>query len=114
MLFDEILATLKDNGRSSHAYEKVITHADKAMADDPDRAAGYRLLSALADRFLESTGRLPVAAAQTEKAYTDFQQLLTELKDAFVSNDPAQIVTVLNAVSVASREPLFLTSDLGN
>lgn len=114
MLFDEILVTLKDNGRSSHAYEKVIIHADKAMTDDPDRAVGYRLLSALADRFLDSTGRLAIAAGQMEKAYADFEQSLTELRDAFSSSDPEQILFVLNAVSIASRKPIFLTADLGN
>lgn len=112
MLFDDILATLRDNGKSGMAYQKTIARADAAMAEDPARAVGYRLLCALAERFLDATGRLPVTTQQTERAYGDFAEATQSLQAAFGGGDPGEILAVLNETALKSREQIELTTRL--
>tara|TARA_B110000285_G_C14714679_1_gene419372 strand:- start:27 stop:368 length:342 start_codon:yes stop_codon:yes gene_type:complete len=105
MMFEQILATLSDNGKSGHAYAKVILHAETAMKDDSDRAIGYLLLKILADRFIESTGRMATTATQTENEYKIFASHVSTLNDAYITGDPSGISNTLNKVSLASLEP---------
>ena len=108
-MFEQILATLSDNGKSGHAYAKVILHAETAMKDDSDRAIGYLLLKILADRFIESTGRMATTATQTENEYKIFANHVGTLSNAYVAGDPARISDALNKVSLASLEPFYFS-----
>ncbi len=105
MMFEQILTTLSDNGKSGQAYAKVVTHAETAMKDDSDRAVGYLLLKILADRFIESTGRMATTATQTENEYEIFSDHVGTLSDAYIAGDPSGISIALNKVSLASLEP---------
>ena len=105
MMFEQILATLSDNGKSSQAYAKVVTHAETAMKEDGDRAVGYLLLKVLADRFIESTGRMATTATQTENEYEIFASHVGTLNDAYIADDPSGISIALNKVSLATLEP---------
>lgn len=105
MMFEKILATLDKNGKSGLAYGKAIKLAEKAMNEDPDRATGYLLLKVLADRFIETTGRLPVTAVQTENAFKDFSKHLNSLSQAYASGDSKMVSAALNKVSVTILEP---------
>lgn len=102
MMFDKILATLSENGKSGHAYRKVIMLAETAMQEDNDRATGYLLLKILAERFIDSTGRLATTATQTENAYNDFAKHVSTLTDAYAAQDASAISNALNTVSLAS------------
>ena len=104
-MFEQILATLSDNGKSSHAYNKVISHAETAMKDDNDRVVGYLLLKVLADRFIESTGRMATTTTQTENEYKTFASHVGTLNDAYAADDPKVISDALNKVAFASLEP---------
>jgi hypothetical protein len=112
MLFDDILATLRDNGKSGLAYQKTIDHADRALEEDPDRAVGYRLLCAIAERFIESTGRLPVTTVQTEKAFSDFADAVSALKDAYTQGDAEALLGTLNTIAISSRQNLDLITPI--
>jgi hypothetical protein len=105
MIFEQILETLHENGKSGHAYAKVIIQAEKAMKEDCDRAAGYLLLKILANRFIETTGRLPITATQVKAAFTDFANHVSTLSDAYATGDPIAVSSALNKVSLASLEP---------
>jgi hypothetical protein len=105
MMFERILAILNENGKSGQAYAKVITHAESAMKDDSDRAVGYLLLKVLADRFIESTGRMPTTSTQTENEYEIFASHAGILNNAYAEGDPSTISNALNKVSLASLEP---------
>ncbi|MEH6834309.1 hypothetical protein [Falsihalocynthiibacter arcticus] len=105
MMFEQILETLSENGKSGQAYAKVIVQAENAMKEDSERAAGYLLLKILADRFIETTGRLATTAAQTKTAFTEFSNHVSTLKDAYTTGDPSTISNALNEVSLASLEP---------
>lgn len=105
MMFEQILATLCDNGKSGQAYAKVVTHAETAMKDDGHRAIGYLLLKVLADRFIESTGRMATTATQTENEYVIFANHVGTLNDAYTAGDPSAISSALNKVALASLEP---------
>jgi hypothetical protein len=100
-MFDTILKTLKDDGKSGMAYAKVIALSEKAMKDDDERAAGYLILKVLAERFIEMTGRLPIKATQTEAAFTAFSADLITLRDAYQSQDSAAISKALNKTSLS-------------
>ncbi|MCV6593397.1 MAG: hypothetical protein OIF48_10625 [Silicimonas sp.] len=112
MHFDDILATLRDNGKSGMAYQKTIARADAAMAEDPDRAVGYRLLCALAERFLDGTGRLPVTTQQTEQAFEDFAAAAEGLRAAYEAGESQTILEALNATATQSRAQVELTTRL--
>lgn len=114
MQFDDILATLRDNGKSGLAYEKTIRHADRAMEEDPQRAVGYRLLCAIAERFIESTGRLPVSTVQTENAFRNFAETATTLHAAYAGGDADKLLRTLNDVAVSSRQSLDVTTQGGS
>ena len=101
MMFDEILKTLSENGKSGLAYGKVIELTSTAMREDPSHATGYLLLSVLAERFVEGTGRLPITALQVENAFEDFSKNTNSLKDAYASGDSKTIEVALNKVSHA-------------
>jgi hypothetical protein len=105
MMFEHILKTLSENGKSGQAYSKVIKHSEKAMKEDSDRAAGYLLLKILADRFIEATGRMATTVTQTENEYKIFSNHVGTLSDAYIAGDPAGISDALNKVSLASLEP---------
>lgn len=105
MMFEHILNTLSENGKSGQAYNKVIEHSVKAMQEDNDRAAGYLLLKILADRFIEATGRMATTATQTENEFNIFANHVGTLSDAYIAGDPAGISDALNKVSLASFEP---------
>ncbi len=107
MMFEQILETLTNNGKSGRAYAKVITHAEQAMKEDGDRAAGYILLKNLATRFIDSTGRMATTATQTENEYEVFTNHVSTLNDAYAAGDPSGISTALNKVSLASLEPFY-------
>lgn len=106
MQFDAILGTLRDHGKSGLAYSKTVEHAERAMKEDPERAAAYHLLCAMAERYLESTGRLPVTTVQTEAAYRAFEEQAKTLEAACSGGDAATILRALNAVALVSREPM--------
>lgn len=110
MMFDNIIEMVRDNGKSGMAYGKAINLATQAMIQDSDRAAGYLLLKVLAERFVETTGRLPITSAQTAKAYDDFFANVITLRDAYASGDSDGISTALNKVSLASLERFDLSS----
>lgn len=105
MMFDEILETLKVNGKSGAAYEKASAVANAAMQAEPERAAGYQLLVALANRFLDSTGRLPVSSTQIENAFANFEAQAVSLAAAYDSQDTAQIAATLNQVALITLQP---------
>jgi hypothetical protein len=107
MMFEHILKTLSENGKSGHAYNKVIEQTESAMKEDGDRAAGYLLLKILADRFIETTGRTATTAIQTENEYKIFANHVGTLSNAYVAGDPARISDALNKVSLASLEPIY-------
>lgn len=112
MMFDEILAVLRDNGKSGLAYGKTIKLTEQAIDEDPDRAIAYKLLGTLAERFIESTGRLAITTVQTEKAFDEFSGAVDILKEGYATEDPAQILASLNKVAITSRTPLDLSSPL--
>ncbi len=101
MMFDEILQTLSENGKSGRAYGKVIELTSIAMREDPRHATGYLLLSVLAERFMEGTGRLPITTLQVENAFEDFSKNANSLKDAYASGDFKSVEAALNKVSHA-------------
>ena len=102
MMFEKILATLSENGKSGHAYRKVIVHAEKAMKEDSERAAGYLLLKILAERFVDTTGRLATTAVQIENAYRDFASHVNTLNEVYAAGDQSAVSNALNKVSLAS------------
>ena len=101
MMFDEILKTLSENGKSGRAYGKVIELTSTAMREDPSHATGYLLLSVLAERFVEGTGRLPITAIQVDNAFEDFSKNANSLKVAYTSGDFKSVEAALNKVSQA-------------
>jgi len=101
MMFDEILKTLSENGKSGRAYGKVIELTSIAMREDPRHATGYLLLSVLAERFMEGTGRLPITTLQVENAFEDFSKNTNSLKDAYISGNFKSVEAALNKVSHA-------------
>ena len=101
MMFDEILQTLSENGKSGRAYGKVIELTSTAMKEDPSHATGYLLMSVLAERFMEGTGRLPITTLQVENAFEDFSKNANSLKDAYASGDFKSVEAALNKVSHA-------------
>jgi len=105
MMFDKILTTLAENGKSGLAYGKVIEASTHAMKDEPNHATGYLLLKVLAERFIENTGRLPVTGRQTNNAYEDFASHVNALSDEYASGDQKAINTALNKVSLANLNP---------
>lgn len=105
MMFDEILKTLAENGKSGLAYGKVSDLAAKAMKEDPEQATGYLLLRVLAERFIESTGRMAITSVQTENAYAYFAKQAHSLSDAYASGEVDAIKTTLDKVSLSSLEP---------
>lgn len=109
MMFDQILETLRSNGKSGAAYTKTIALADKAMQEDADRAAAYGLLCELGERFLDSTGRLPVTSVQIDKAFEEFSKATNDLKAAYETGDANETLAMLNAIAMLSRTPLNLS-----
>ena len=110
MMFDQIRDTLANNGKSGVAYAKVVTLIETAMKEDRDHAAGYMVLKVLAERFIESTGRLPITVKQAENSFDSFVAHLSDLKDAYAAKDDTAILKTLNSVSVASLEPFDASS----
>lgn len=110
MMFDQILETLRDNGKSGAAYTKTIALAEQAMKDDAERAVAYGLLCDLGERFLESTGRLPVTSVQIDKAFEEFSKATNDLKAAYNEGDAGETLRTLNAIATLARTPLDLSA----
>ena len=111
-MFNEITKTIDDNGRGGQAYEKAIAVADQAMIDDPDRAVGYRMLIVAAERFIDSTGRLPVTIVQTDASFAFFEKHANALRTAYAANDPTLVLEALNQVATATRAEFNPTVNL--
>jgi hypothetical protein len=106
MLFDKILDTLRDNGKAAMAYEMTVELTNEAMERDPERAAGYRLLCAYAERYLQFTQRMPVTVRESEAAFAGFTEALEALRAGYVSQDADAINKALNQVAIWSRQYL--------
>lgn len=102
MMFDQILETLKNNGKAGMAYSKVIALSERAIKNDPERAIAYLLLKVLAEQFIEATGRLPIKATQIEAAFENFSANLKMLRDAYAEQDATVIAIALNKVALGA------------
>ncbi|PLS20440.1 hypothetical protein [Neptunicoccus cionae] len=109
MMFDQILETLRSNGKSGAAYTKTIALAEKAMTEDADRAVAYGLLCDLGERFIDSTGRLPVTSVQIDKAFEEFAQATSDLKAAYENGSAEETLQTLNRIASLGRTPLDLS-----
>ena len=110
MMFDQIRDMLDRKGKSGITYAKVVTLAETAIKEDGDRAAGYLVLKVIAERFIESTGRLPLTVTQVENAFDNFVSHLSALEHAYLTQDPSLVSKALNNVSVASLEPFDVSA----
>lgn len=99
MKFDEIVSVLEDKGRGVHAYRAVIDFAQKAIAEDPDRAIGYWLLGVIAERFVDTTERQPINSAQTEAAFQNFKACAERLNTAFLTGQQDVVLALLNSLA---------------
>lgn len=97
-MFQSLIRILLENGRGVHAYRKASDTALHHASIEPQNAASWYMLSALAVAFLERNERMPIVIGTQEAAFEKFSHHANAFNAAQTPSD------VLKAINDAATE----------
>jgi hypothetical protein len=104
IMFEDLVKTLEMHNYGVRAYEKVAQLCYKSVAEQPDYAVHFLLLSVFAERFVSIYDESPLTVAEADKQKERILGWIEQLEASVKLNRDAQI-SLLNSVS---RDILYI------
>ena len=103
-MFEDLVKALEMHNYGVRAYETVAQLCYKAVAEQPDYAAHFLLLSVFAERFVGMYDESPLTVAEADKQKVRILGWIEKMEASVKKNREAQ-VDLLNSVS---RDILYI------
>ncbi|WP_299476350.1 hypothetical protein [uncultured Paracoccus sp.] len=95
-MFSELIATLENYGKSTHAFSIAADVARTRAANNPESVAAWSLLASIAELFVERYERQALPTAECVRWFDLIRAETDRLDAAFAKSDPAERLNAIN------------------
>ena len=98
-MFEDLIKTLEAHNYSVHAYEQVAQLCYKSIAEQPDYAVHFLIMSVFAERFVSRYGEQPLTVGEADIEKKRIISWIERMELSLRKSDDNQI-ELLNSVSL--------------
>ena len=99
MSSSQLVNIIEDSGKGVRAYVECSRVARKNIAETPELATAFFLLSVACDRFVDAYDDQPLLSQRAEDEFLHFKSYVDRFEAAEKENSEAARITALNEVA---------------
>lgn len=103
-MFEDLVNTLEMHNYGVRAYEQVAQMCYKAVAEQPDYAIHFLVLSVFAERFVSRYDEFPLTVGEADTQKERILKWIQKMEASLKKNEEEQ----LKLLNSASREFLYI------
>ncbi|MFK5978235.1 MAG: hypothetical protein QM488_05050 [Rhizobiaceae bacterium] len=112
MSITELVNIIEDNGKGVRSYAECSRVARKNIAETPDMAIAYFLLSVACDRFVDAYDDQPLLSQKAEDEFLHFKSYVDRFEAAENENSETAKLKALNDIARQVAEHKYYRSEV--